>query len=416
MSKSDVRNTEEVVGPTKADIEESVARYGRDIYNDFDLNDPVFNDQLWNILDDIVDKCPVARSTDGEGYWLVAQQKFVREVGQDWRTFSSSKGYMPNRPDGLPYLFPEELDPPRHTAWRTALNPFMSPRAVAEFDAAIRADANTLIDAFIDRGHCEFVSEFGAKLPGWAFFKNVMGVPIADLEKLVEGVERGTFDPPEQRGDHFAFVFQYLGDYLKFRSEQESKGDMIDMIAAGVTYDDGTLAPWEDRVSVLVDMVFGGIATTTYVMADGLRFLADHPDQRHRLLTDMELMPRAIEEFARVFPPVVALGRSCTKDTVVAGNHMKKDDFVMLCYSGSSRDPRVIDDPKTVDIGRETVLHSAFGVGVHRCIGSNLARVELRATFEEWLRRIPEFAVAEGTEPIYETGFLRTVKNLQLTW
>jgi len=402
--------------PTQADIEESIRKYGRDIYNDFDLDDPVFNDKHFEILDDLVEKCPVAHSKVGKGYYLVSQNKLVREVGQNWRTFSAAKGYMPNRPDGVPYLYPEESDPPLHTAWRQALNPFMGPATVKNYEAQIREDANTLIDRFIDKGECEFVSEFAAVLPGWAFFKNVLGVPVDDLDKLVDGVEQGTFAPDlEERAAKFGFVFQYLGDYLKKRSQEPSRGDMVDMIAAGVKYEDGSISPWEDRVSVLVDITFGGIATTTYVMASAINWLAENPEARKLLLDDPDTyMPRAIEEFARVFAPVVALGRTCTRDVELGGRQLKKGDFVMMVYAGASRDPRVVEDPKKIDITRETVLHSAFGVGIHRCIGSNLARLELRATFEEWLKRIPEYRVVEP--PTYQTGYLRSMRTLKLAW
>ena len=404
--------------PTQADIEESIAKYGRDIYNDFDLDAPVFNEKHVEIIDDLVEKCPVAHSKVGEGYYLVAQNKLVREVGQNWRTFSAAKGYMPNRPDGLPYLYPEESDPPLHTAWRQALNPFMGPGTIAAYEATIRSDANALIDRFIDKGECDFVSEFAALLPGWAFFKNVLGVPIDDLDRLVDGVEDGTFNPdPEVRAAKFGYVFQYLGEYLEKRSKEEPRGDMVDMIAAGVTYEDGTESAWADRVSVLVDMTFGGIATTTYVMASGMHYLAENPEARKILLSDPDTyMPRAIEEFARVYAPVVALGRTCTKDVEIGGRQLKEGDFIMMLYAGASRDPRVVEDPKNIDITRETVLHSAFGVGIHRCIGSNLARLELRATFEEFLRRIPEYKVKPGGEPTYVSGFLRSMRSVTFEW
>lgn len=402
--------------PTQADVDESVQKYGRDIYHDFDLDDPVFNDQHFEILDDLVDKCPVAHSKVGNGYYLVSQNKLVREVGQNWRTFSAAGSYMPNRPDGLPFLFPEESDPPLHTSWRSALNPFMGPAAINNYDVQIRKDANTLIDAFVERGECDFVRDFAAVLPGWAFFKNVLGVPVEDLDKLVDGVEQGTFSPDlDERGAKFGFVFQYLGDYLEERSKQPPRGDMVDMIAAGVTYEDGSTSPWEHRVSVLVDMTFGGIATTTYVMASAVNWLAANPEARKLLINDPDTyLPRAIEEFARVFAPVVALGRTCTKDVELGGQQLKKDDFVMMVYAGASRDPRVVDEPTRIDITRETVLHSAFGVGVHRCIGSNLARLELRATFEEWLKRIPEYRVVEP--PTYVSGYLRSMRTLKLAW
>ena len=411
---SEVQETKEYSAPTEDDIAESIKKYGRDIYNDFDLDDKAFNDQHFEIIDDLVEKCPVAHSKVGAGYYLVAQNKLVREVGQNWRTFSAAGGYMPNRPDGLPFLFPEESDPPLHTAWRQSLNPFMGPAVTKNYDQQIRSDANELIDRFIDRGTCEFVSEFAALLPGWAFFKNVLGVPIDDLDKLVDGVESGTFSEDlNERGEKFGFVFQYLGEYLKKRSEEPPRGDMVDMIAAGVTYEDGTQSPWADRVSVLVDMTFGGIATTTYVMASAVNWLAANPVARQLLIDEPDTyLPRAIEEFARVFAPVVALGRTCTRDVELGGRELKQGDFVMMMYAGASRDPEVVEDPKTIDITRESVLHSAFGVGVHRCIGSNLARLELRTFLEEWLKRIPEWEVVEP--PTYVSGYLRSMRTLNI--
>jgi len=405
--------TDDDLGNSTDDLKQ---RFGRDMFNDFDIDDPQFNEHFFEILDEMVDKCPVVRSNVGDGYYMVTRQADVRKAGQDWHTFSSAKGYMPNRPEGLPYLMPEESDPPKHTSWRQRLNPFLAPKTVAQYDTQIRADANTLIDRFIDRGECEFVSEFGAKLPGWAFFKNVLGVPTDDLDQLVDGVERGTFAPPEERGPAFAGVFEYLGKYLEIRSNEPPRGDLVDVIAAGVAYEDGSTSPWADRVSILVDLTFGGIATTTYVMAGAIHHLATHQGDRETLVDNPELIEGAVEEFVRVFPPVVALGRTCTRDVELAGTQLKEGDFVLLGYGAASRDPRVVENPAKIDIGRDTVLHSAFGVGPHRCIGSNLARLELRATLEEWLKRIPDFGLRPGTAPTYETGILRTMKNLDLVF
>ena len=392
-------------------------RFGRDLINDFDLDDPAFNENFNETLNFMVRKCPVVHSQVGRGYYLLNTQDDVRAAAQDWKTFSAAKGYMPNRPDGIPFLMPEECDPPIHTRWRHKLNPHLSPKTVALMEDAIRADVNALIDRFIDRGECEFISEFGTLLPGWAFFKNVLGVPLEDLPALVNGVEEGTFAADlDVRSRHFKGVFEYLETHLKWRATQPSRGDLIDTILAGVTYDDGTEAPWEHKVSVLVDLTFGGIATTTFVMGSALHHLATNRDQLKLLVEDPALIENAVEEYARFFPPVVALGRTATRDVEVAGTPIKEGEFVMLAYACASRDPRHMDEPEKVDVRRQGIPHSTFGVGPHRCIGSNLARLELTATLEEWLKRMPDFRVKAGTEPTYITGYLRSMRSLYLEW
>lgn len=394
-----------------------IERFGRDLVNDFDLDDPRFSDRFDETVDFMARKCPVVHSTVGKGYYLLNTQDDVRAAAQDWQTFSSAKGYMPNRPEGLPYLMPEESDPPIHTRWRRKLNPHLSPKTVATYEQPVRDDVNALIDRFIDRGECEFITELGALLPGWAFFKNILGVPIDDLPMLVNGVEEGTFSPDlEARAKHFAEVFAYLDKHLTWRSTQPAQGDLIDTILAGVTYEDGTESPWDHKVSILVDLTFGGIATTTFVMGSAIHHLATHPEQRQMLLDDPSLIENAIEEYARFFPPVVALGRTTTRDVEVSGTPIKAGEFVMLTYACASRDPRHMEEPEKIDIRRQGIPHSTFGVGPHRCIGSNLARVELTATLEEWLKRIPHFRVKPGTEPTYITGFLRSMRSLQLEW
>jgi cytochrome P450 len=292
----------------------------------------------------------------------------------------------------------------------------MSPKTVAAYEQPIRDDVNELIDRFIAKGECEFITEFGALLPGWAFFKNILGVPVDDLAMLIEGVEEGTFGPPEERAGHFATVFGYLENHLTWRQTQPRRGDLIDTILEGVTYEDGTEAPWEHKVSILVDLTFGGIATTTFVMASAIHHLAENPGVRQRLIDDPSLIENAIEEYTRFFPPVVALGRTCMKDTEVSGTPIKEGDFVMLTYAAASRDPRHMEEPEKIDIARDGIPHSTFGVGPHRCIGSNLARIELQTTLEEWLKRVPNYTVKPGTSPKYVTGFLRSMRELQLVW
>jgi cytochrome P450 len=394
---------------------DTTEQFGRDMFNDFDIDSPVLNEHFYPVLDALVEKCPVARSTVGEGYTVINRYADVKKAGQDWRTFSSAKGFQPNRAEGVPYLYPEECDPPYHTNWRRGLNAFFAPEVVNGYEDSIRADAVELIDAFIGSGTCEFVGEFAAELPGRAFFKNVIGVPVEDLPMLLKAMDGGIYGPVEERGAQFGKAFAYMGEYLATRRDAPPRGDLVDFIAAGVDKD-GEAAPWEDRVSIISDLTLGGIATTTFVMAGAMLHLATHPEDQEALRSDPSRIPNAVEEFVRYYPPVVALGRSVTQDVELGGHQFKKDDFVLLNYASASRDPEAIEDPTKLDITRESVLHTAFGVGPHRCIGSHLARLELRVVLEELLARLPAFSVAPGTTQEYETGVLRTMKSLHLVF
>jgi cytochrome P450 len=389
--------------------------FGRDIFEDFDVDDPIFNDRFNDVLNAFVAKCPVARSNVGEGYYVINRFQLVRKAGQDWRTFSSAKGFLPNRPEGMPYLIPEESDPPYHDTWRKVLNPFLAPQYLAQFEDQIRADATELIDGFIDKGSCDFVTDFGTSLPGLAFFKNLVHVPVEDLPMLLKAMDDGIYGPREQRAECFNRAFAYLGEHLAKRRDNPGPGDLVDVIAAGVQKD-GELCPWEDRVSVITDLTFGGIATTTYLMSGAIYHLATHPQDRKDLANDPSLIANAFEEFARLYAPVVALGRWVTKDIEFGGRQFKEGDRVLLNYAAASRDPDAVENPQHLDIRREGFVHTAFGVGVHRCIGSHLARLELRVVLEEMLRRIPEFSLAEGAEPKFETGVLRTMTSLPLVF
>jgi cytochrome P450 len=391
-------------------------RFGFDVVRDFDLEKPEFNDNFQEVMDFVVQKCPVLHSTTGKGYTVFNTEEAVRKAGQDWQTFSSAKGYMHNRPDDLPYLIPVEQDPPNHSSWRQKLNPFMTIKVMESKAELMRADANLLIDRFIDRGNCEFVSEFAGIMPGWAFFKHNLGVPVDELDMLVHNVEMGLYAEMDERPGYFAKVFEYLDGFLKKRKEMPPQGDIVDAILEGVTYGDGTPAPWDHQLSVAADLTFGGISTTIYAMGSSLYHLIKHPADLQLLLDRPDLIENAVEEFIRAYSPVVAMGRSCTRDVTLTGVDLKEGDFIMLGFAGASRDPRAIENPRVLNFEQPTIQHSTFGVGPHRCIGAHLARVELRIFLEEWLRRIPSFRLKPGTEPSYGTSFMRAMNSMYLEW
>lgn len=388
---------------------------GRDMHQDFDIEDVSLAENFEEVLDDLVARCPVAHSNVGDGYHVINRHADVRRVGQDWRTFSSADGWLLNPPEGSIPILPEDLDPPYHDTWRRVLNPFFAPKSIEHIEDLARTYARELLDGFAEKGECEFVSDFAAQLPGLVLFNSIVPVPVEDLPQLFQDIDTYSFGPLDDRIPAFGRVYEYLNTYLTSRAEQPPKGDVIDAITAGVDKD-GQPSPWEDKVHTLLDVIFGGLATTTHAMAGAIYHFAANPDIRRDLLAHPELIPNAVEETVRLYPPVVAPARTVRKDVEIGGVQLKEGDRIALNYAAASRDPEACANPTEFDIRRTDIVQAAFGVGVHRCLGAHLARLELRVTIEEFLARIPEFEVKPGTKPVYESAQLRTMKNLQLVW
>lgn len=387
----------------------------RDMHADFDIEDPSLAERFDEVLDDLLTHCPVARSTIGDGYYVISRYTDVRRCAMDWRTFSSADGWLLNAPpDNIPIL-PEDSDPPYHNDWRKVLNPYFTQNAVTELDSFARVRAGELLDGFKGSGECEFIADFAAKLPGQILFEKIMPVPVADLPTLFKDIDIFSFGPLAERGPAFGRVHGYLEAFLEGRTKQPPQGDIVDYMVAGVDKD-GAPCPWEDKVAIALDVVFGGLATTTHTMSGAIYHLAAHPDIRRDLVANPDLVGNAVEEIIRLYAPVVAPARTVRADIEVAGTQMKAGDRVALNFAAASRDPEACPNPGMVDIRRAEIVHTAFGVGPHRCLGEHLARLEVRVAIEEFLKRIPEFELKPGTKPSYESGQLRTMRDLHLRW
>lgn len=383
---------------------------------EFDIDDPLFATRFEDVLDHLVAKCPVAHSSVGPGYRVFNRYRDVRRCAMDWRSFSSADGWMLNPPEGNIAILPEDLDPPYHTEWRRVLNSFFTASAVAELEAPARAYAAELVASFASRGQCEFVADFAAQLPGLILFKNILPVPIAELPSLFLDIDSYSFGPMDERAAAFGRVYTYLQGFLASRATEPARGgDIVDVILAGVERD-GAPCAWDDKVHVVLDVVFAGLATTTHAIAGAIYALASDAALRAALARDPARMHTAVEETVRLYAPVVAVARSVRQDCEVAGEQLKVGDRVALNYAAASRDPEVCSNPERFDIERQEVVHTAFGVGPHRCLGEHLARLEIRVAVEEFLQRIPDFELVPGTTPVYESGQLRTMKNLHLRW
>jgi cytochrome P450 len=390
---------------------------GRDHFNDFDLDSPEFRDHYDEVLDELVDKCPVAHSNAFGGYWFVSRADDVRRCALDYNTFTTTQGFEPNRSneEGGLKLIPLEIDPPYHTRWRNALGPSLSPRAIESKRESIREQVNYLIDKFIEKGSCEFVNEFAAPLPGRVFFGSFLGVPFKELNYIQQATDDAMRGPAEGRAKGWAIVGEFLTNYLKQRENEPPRGDFVDAVLAGVDTDDDQPCPWEHKLYCMIDMLAGGMGTTQHVLAGLVYHLATHPGDAKRLRDDPELRPNAVEEIIRYYAPIVAVGRTVLKEAEIAGTKFDKGDFVMLSQAAACRDPRMYENPTVVDIARKLPINLSFSWGPHRCIGAHVGRLEVVVCLDEILRRLHDIRLKEGFTPRFSNSSVaRNMDDLEI--
>ena len=315
---------------------------------------------------------------------------------------------MVNRPAGLPYFAPGECDPPLHDKLRAMLSPFFRPKAVASLERTIREHAERLIDSFITQGAVDVVSRFANPLPQVVFSVAVAGMDPADMPYLLEVFSLS--GPMEQRAVKFALGIAKIDHYLRQRSAAAPRGDIIDALLAFEHDGYG----WMDKVGTLCQLTIGGIGTTGFAFSGGLHHLATHTEDRRLLVEDPSCIPRAIDEFLRMFMGAPNMARRLKAEVEMSGTRMAPGDRVLLSFGAASRDPTVCERPNDLDITRTVNRHLAFGAGNHSCIGASLARLVLQIGYEQFLVRIPEFAVEAGFQPRYETGNTRHMVALPL--
>jgi cytochrome P450 len=392
---------------------------GRDHFNDFDLDSLEFRDNYDAVLDALLDKCPVAHSNAFGGYWMVSRAEDVRRCALDYETFTNTLGFEPNRSneEGGLKLYPLEIDPPYHTRWRSTLGRYFSRPVIQSRAPNIHEQTNYLLDLFIEDGDCEFVDAFAAQLPGRVFFGSFLGLPFDELNSIQKATDTAMRGPAQERAEAWGIVAEFLTSYLKQREELPPQGDFVDAVIAGVPDETGEPCPWEHKLFIMMDMVAGGLGTTSHVLASLAYHLATQPEDKQRVLADADLRPRLIDEVIRVYAPIVAVGRTATKDTEIAGKPIKAGDFVMLSQAAACVDPQLVENPRKVDLDREPPLNLAFSYGPHRCIGSHVARLQVSIALDEILRRIPDFVLPDGYQPVYSNSSVaRNMDELKLTF
>jgi cholest-4-en-3-one 26-monooxygenase len=365
---------------------------------------------------------------DGPGFWVFSKYEDVVHAGRDAATFSSeqSRGGVV----GLEELTEEQLaqappseggnmmltmDPPEHTRYRKLVNKGFTPRMIHALEPHIRDLTGRIIDGAIAKGQVDFVVDVAAELPLQAIAE-LLGVPMEERHKIFEWSNKmiGSEDPEysvsmDEVQDSFVQMFLYA-QQLADQRRAEPRDDIVTTLL-NAEVDGDRLSEMDFNVFFLL-LAVAGNETTRNAIAHGMNAFLDHPDQYEEVVADPSLIPNATEEILRWASPVMYFRRNVTKDTEVRGHHIKAGDKVSIWYVSANRDEDVFPDPFQFDIHRSPNDHVAFGGGgPHFCLGANLARLEIRALFEEMAKRVPRVRRV-GEPDRLRSNFIGGIKHL----
>jgi hypothetical protein len=342
--------------------------------------------------------CPVAHSDQWGGSWMPVRYDTIREIARAGERFSSRAVEVagPLASAGGLFLPPLTSDPPAHKLHRDVLMPYFLPKRIAAFEPFVRDQARDLAAALAARGGGDVVTDFAQELT-IAVLTRMLGVPPGEqfTDWMIRMIRIGPRDQPV-RAQAVGEILAYLGGLLDER-EAEPRDDLITYLAGAAI--DGVPLSRKHQIGSAFLILIAGADTTWSAIGSSLWHLATHEEDRRRLVADPGLIDTAAEEFLRVYAPV-SVGRIARQDTDLDGRMVAAGERVLLAFAAANRDPGVFEDPDEIRIDRKRNRHLTFGSGGHRCLGSNLARLELRVTLEEWLRVMPDFRLAGpgGTE------------------
>ena len=314
-------------------------------------------------------------------------------------------------------LIPLQIDPPEHAKYRRILDPLFTPRQMAAREPAVSALVNQMIDGFADRGECDFHDEFAVPLPCTVFLQ-LLGLPLEDLDKFLawkddvirpEGA--GGFKEHREAAAPAAHqIYEYFERAIDDHIATPRDDVLSALIAANIA---GEPLSREELLDICFLFLIAGLDTVTDSLDCFFVYLARHPEQRRLLVQQPDIVPSAIEELLRWETPVPGVVRIALQDFEVGGCPISKGERVSPLLGAANTDPDEFADPDVVDFARSPNRHRAFGGGPHRCLGSHLARLELRVALREFHRRIPDYEIPAGAELKYTTA-LRSVESLPL--
>jgi hypothetical protein len=394
-------------------VEGPVADYA----TDFDHHGAEWVADPYPIIDDLRSRCPVAHTDRYGGGWLPTRHEDVAAIAYDTERFSSRSVVMGNtRPPRevapIGVSPPISSDPPFHHGARRLLLPAFAPQAIARLEPGARAYCDELLDALDDRDVVDAAAEFAQHIPV-RVIADMLGFPRQDADLFrgfVHDVLEGVNEPLETRFAQMQGLFGYLNDQINDHVAHPRDDLTTYLIDAEM---DGQKLDAFHVMGTMALLLLAGIDTTWSAIGSSIWHLARTPADRERLVADPDLVPTAMEELLRAYAPVT-MARLVKEDMDWNGCPMKADDWILLSFPAANRDPELFEDADRVVIDREVNRHSAFGLGIHRCLGSHLARMEVRVALETWLARFPSFSLADPDAVTWSPGQVRGPRRLPI--
>jgi cytochrome P450 len=386
---------------------------------DFDHTHPDYAAQAPEVWAELRGTCPVAHTERFGGTWLPVNHADVSAIAHDTEHFTSESVIVSDfKPDGSmkPQGFapPITSDPPFHQESRRILLPAFAPKVIATWEPATRKVCNELLDA-IEAGDATFDAavQYTQHIPV-RVIAEMLGLPEEDGDKFREWIYRIIENPggmetiePEDTLDY------YLSKKIEERQASTEEHDDLIAFLLNAELDGEKLSP-QHVFGTIALILIAGIDTTWSSIGASLWHLAQHPEDRKRLVDDPDVLPFAVEEFLRVYAPVT-MARMVAEDVEVGGVCMKAGDWTLLPFPAANRDPEAFDRADEFIIDRERNRHVAFGLGIHRCLGSNLARMEVTVAIDEWMKRFPDFELADPDAVRWSAGQVRGPRELPVT-
>ena len=356
----------------------------------------------------------------GPGYWALTRYEDVEYVSKHPELFSSELGTsalndLPPRLRRLAYDQLIQMDPPGHTELRNLMNVRFKPSEVRETQAHMRAVVCETLDRLEGRSECDFVDAVSAPI-SLRILTNFLGVPDEYTARFYRWTNQTMrFGEPgfvPWLRARFALAQIFLQSTLLERERRKRPlDDPFSQLVHG-RFQDAPLSRKMLQVNFFL-LIVAGNETTRNALSGGIQALCEHPEQLERLRADPSLLPQAIEEMLRWVSPVMQFRRTATQDTELGDREIRRGDKVVMYYGAANRDPEVFEQPEVFDITRKPNPHLAFGIGTHFCMGSHIARLEMRVTLEELLRRYPRISLA-GRPQYLESNFIGGITRLPL--